>query len=151
MEAYSAILIFLNEVGVEITKKHLEVIGDKKSKIPLLNFEWLEIILGFYLFDDQENFTNHEEHKEKLKNKLKRNGLLNRRSINFRYNQKINKSLSSSLSKLQSIDNIVDVEHNTLGNGLRMLILTDFIRKEFLSKTTSNQLELKQDWCIAHI
>ncbi len=144
LECYSSVLIFLNGVGKIITESQLEVIGDKKYKIPPLNYEWIEILLTFYLFGDKENFSTTEEHKEKLTNKLKRNGLLDRRTISFRHNQRINRSLSTSLSKLQSIDNIVDIEHDTLGNDLRMVILTDYIRKEFLSNEPNNQLVLNK-------
>jgi len=144
LECYSSVLIFLNEVGKIITESQLEVIGDKKYKIPSLNYEWIEILLTFYLFGDKDNFSAFEDHKEILKNKLKRNGLLDRRTITFRYNQKINRSLNTSLSKLQSIDNIVDIEHDTLGNGLRMVILTDYIRKEFLSNEANNELVLNK-------
>lgn len=144
LECYSSVLIFLNAVGKIITEVQLEVISDNKYKIPSLNYEWIEVLLTFYLFGDKENFSAFEEHKEKLTYKLKRNGLLDRRTISFRHNQRINRSLSSSLSKLQSIDNIVDIEHDTLGNDLRMVILTDYIRKEFLSNEPSNQLALNK-------
>lgn len=99
--------------------------------MPELNYEWLEILLSFYLFEDKENFTAYEDHKEKLINKLKRNGLIERKRINFQYNQKVDRLISTSLSKLQSIKTIVDVEYSVLRNNLRMVILTDYIRKEF--------------------
>jgi superfamily II DNA or RNA helicase len=144
LECYSSVLFFLNAIGKIITETQLEVIGDKKYKIPPLNYEWIEILLTFYLFGDKENFNTFEEHKEKLTNKLKRNGLLDRQTVSFRHNQRINRSLSTSLSKLQSIDKIVDIEHNTLGSNHRMVILTDYIRKEFLSNEANNELVLNK-------
>lgn len=144
LENYSSVLIFLNAVGKTISKSQLEVIGDKNYKIPSLTYEWIETLLTFYLFKDNENFSSFELHKESLINKLKRNGLLERKTVSFRHNQRINRSLSTSLSKLQSIDHIVDIEHDTLGNNLRMVILTDYIRKEFLSNETSNELHLNK-------
>jgi superfamily II DNA or RNA helicase len=144
LEWYSSVLIFLNAVGKIITETHLEIIGDKKFKVPQLNYEWIEILLSFYLFNADDNFTAYEEHKEKLINKLKRNGLLERKTISFRNNHRVNKFLSTSLSKLMSIDEIVDSEHNTLGNELRMVILTDYIRKEFLTSESHNNLELNK-------
>ncbi|WP_430816835.1 DEAD/DEAH box helicase family protein [Carboxylicivirga sp. RSCT41] len=144
LECYSSVLIFLNAVGRNITEEHLEVIGDKKYVIPPLNYEWLEILLTFYLFGDKDNFNAYEEHKEKLRNKLKRNGLLNRRSISFSNNHKISRALSTSISKLQSIDDIVDIEHDILGSDLRMVILTDYIRKEFLVSEQNNNLALNK-------
>lgn len=144
LERYSSILIFLNAVGKTITKDHLEVVGDKKFNIPQLNYEWLERLLSFYLFDDTENFSLYGEHREKTINKLKRNGLLERKSINFQHNHKINRVIGSSLGKLQSIDRIVDIEYNTLGNNLRMVILTDYIHREFLVDKSQNNLALNK-------
>ena len=144
LEYYSATLIFLNAVGKEITKDHLEIIGDKKFSIPELNHEWIEVLLTFYLYKDPENFKLFEEHQEKLINKLKRGGAMERRSVNFRHNRKINSFLSSSTSKLKSIDKIVDFEHDHLKQNLRMVILTDYIRKEFLIQEETNDLELNK-------
>lgn len=138
LEYYSSVLIFLNAVGKIITETHLEIIGDKGFKIPQLNYEWMETLLSFYLFNCDNDFSANEEHKQKIINKLKRNGLLERKTISFRNNQRVSKFLSTSLSKLQSIDEIVDIEHNTLGADLRMVILTDYIRKEFLTNELQN-------------
>lgn len=140
LECYSSVLIFLNAAGKPITETHLEVIGSKKFKIPQLTYEWLEILLSYYLFGDQEDFPAFEEHQEKLINKLKRNGLLERKSISFRHNQRVTRFISTSLGKLQSIDKIIDIEYNTLGRGLRMVILTDYIRREFLVNGSENNL-----------
>lgn len=144
LEYYSATLIFLNAVGKEITRGHLEIIGNKKFKIPELNYEWIEILLTFYLYKDPNNFAQNKEHQEKLTNKLIRNGAMERRSVNFRYNRKINSFLNSSISKLRSIDQIVDFEYDHLRQNLRMVILTDYIRKEFLLDQSTNSLELNK-------
>ncbi|RLD64508.1 MAG: restriction endonuclease subunit R, partial [Bacteroidetes bacterium] len=144
LEYYSATLIFLNAVGKEISTGHIEIIGDKKFLIPKLNYEWIEILLTFYLYKDSENFKQFEDHQEKLINKLKRGGAIERRAVNFRHNRRINNSLSSSIGKLESIDKIVDFEHDYLKKDLRMVILTDYIRKEFLIQEQNNDLELNK-------
>ena len=144
LEYYSSVLIFLNSIGKFVTKDHLKVIDTKKFTLPELNYEWLEILLSFYLFEDKENFTTYEDHKEKLINKLNRNGLIERKRINFQYNQKVDRLISTSLSKLQSIKTIVDIEYSVLRNNLRMVILTDYIRKEFLINECQNNLVLNK-------
>ncbi|MEM9650163.1 MAG: DEAD/DEAH box helicase family protein, partial [Bacteroidota bacterium] len=144
LEYYSATLIFLHAVGKEVTADHLEIIGDRKFTVPKLNYEWIEILLTFYLYEDPHNFTPYKEHQEKLTRKLKRNGAIERRTINFRHNRKINSFLSSSINKLKSIDKIVDFEHDQLKQELRMVILTDYIRKEFLINQPKNELELNK-------
>ncbi len=142
LEYYSAMLIFLHAIGEEITATHLEVIGDAHFKIPKLNYDWIETLLTFYLYKDPDNFKGFEAHQEKLSHQLKRNGAIERRAINFKHHRKINRSLSSSISKLKSIERIVSFEHGQLNEALRMVILTDYIRKEFLIHETSNTLEL---------
>lgn len=144
LEYYSSILIYLNAVGEVIEKHHLKVIGDKNFKIPDLNFEWIETLLNLYLFVDKDNFSGYEKHRESTIKRLKRNGLLDRKTANFRDNRKIDQSLNNSLSKLQSIDHIVDIEHDTLGDNLRMVILTDYIRKEFLINEPVNNLNINK-------
>lgn len=144
LESFSAVLIFLNAAGVPASEKHLKIIGNKKLKIPSCNYEWMEILLSYYLYGCKDKFQQYAEHQQKLINKLSYNGLLDRKTVNFRKSEKINKLLGSSLSKLKSIDRIADIEHNTLKDKLRMVILTDFIRKEFLVNTPENNLELNK-------
>lgn len=144
LEYYSATLIFLSAVGKEISKEHLDVIGNNKFTIPQLNYEWIEILLTFYLYKDADHFKFFQDHQEKLINKLKRSGVMERRSINFRHNRKINKYISASSGKLDSINEIVDFEHGNLKQSLRMVILTDYIRKEYLVQEPKNDLELNK-------
>ena len=144
LEYYSATLIYLNSADKFISEKHLEIIGDKRFLIPELNHEWMEILLTFYLFKDPERFSQFEEHQKKMINKLKKNGAMERSSINFRNSHKISRYLRSSISKLKSINQIVDFEYDQLKEDLRLVILTDYIRKEFLVKGSKNNLELNK-------
>lgn len=141
---YSACLIFLNANEKEIPKTHLEVIGDKKLTIPKLDYNWIETILDFYLYKEKEHFTQFEEHKKNLENRLRRYGAIEKRKINFSHNKKITGFLTSSISKLNGIKEIVDFEYNQLGKSLRMVILSDFIRKEFFVNSTENSTELNK-------
>lgn len=142
LEYYSATLIYLNATGEIIDKKHLEVIGDKKLKLPKLDYHWLEIVLTFYLYEDAPNFINYKKHQEQLIYKLRRNSAIEKRNINFKKNHKINRLFNTSISKLDSIHTIVDFEYTNLKDKLRMVILTDYIRKEYLINNTENTLPL---------
>ena len=141
---YSACLIFLNENKKEISKTHLEIIGDKKLQIPILDYNWLETLLDFYLYEEKEHFNLYEEHRKTLENKLKRYGAIERRQISFSYNKRITGFLTSSISKLNGIKEIVDFEYKHLGRDLRLVILSDFIRKEFFPNSLENNLELNK-------
>lgn len=52
--------------------------------------------------------------------------------------------MTSSISKLNSIKDIVDFEYQKLGNDLRLVILSDFIRKEFYINEPENNLDLNR-------
>lgn len=141
---YSACLIFLKSNEKEIPKTHLEVIGDKKFEIPKLDYEWIETLLDFYLYREKENFKAFEEHKKALENKLRRYGAIERRQIDFSHNKRVTSFLSSSISKLNGIKDIVDFEYKQIGKDLRLVILSDFIRKEFYINAPENNLELNK-------
>lgn len=141
---YSACLIFLKANNKEIPETHLEVIGDKKFEIPKLDYEWIETLLDFYLYKEKEHFKTFEEHQKTLENRLRRYGAIERRQINFSHNKKVTGFLTSSISKLNGIKEIVDFEYKNLRNNLRLVILSDFIRKEFYINTPDNNLELNK-------
>ncbi|MBE9600481.1 DEAD/DEAH box helicase family protein [Pedobacter sp. MC2016-24] len=141
---YSAALIFLNANGQLIPEMHLEIIGDKKLKIPDFDDYWAEILLAFYLFKDPVNFKAFAEHQQELERLLRKAGALENRQINFAQNKRMTSILTSSISKLTAIQQIVNFEHGQLGSSLRLVILSDFIRKEFYVNTTENNLELNK-------
>ena len=141
---YSACLIFLNANAKEIPETQLEVIGDKKLQIPPLDYNWLETLLDFYLYKEKEHFKPYEEHQKTLENRLKRYGVIERRQINFSNNKRVTGFLTSSISKLNGMKEIVDFEHKQLGSDLRLVILSDFIRKEFFTHSSENNLELNK-------
>ncbi|MBB4803794.1 superfamily II DNA or RNA helicase [Flavobacterium nitrogenifigens] len=141
---YSSSLIFLKANHREIPETHLEVIGDKKIIIPVLDYEWTEKLLEFYLFSGNEHFKEYEEHRKTLENRLRRYGAIERKQIDFLYSKKVTGFLASSISKLNGIKEIVDFEYNQLGKDLRMVILSDFIRKEYFVSSSENNLELNR-------
>lgn len=141
---YSACLIFLNSNEKEISETHLEVIGDKKFKIPELDYQWIETLLDFYLYKEKEHFKLFEEHKKSLESQLKRKGAIENRQISFSQSKRVTGLLTSSISKLNGIKEIVDFEYEKLGSSLRLVILSDFIRKEFYINANENLLELNK-------
>jgi superfamily II DNA or RNA helicase len=141
---YSASLIFLSTNGLKIPKSHLDIIDDKDVKIPEFDYKWAEILLDFFLYSEKQHFKGFEEHKKNLENKLRRNGAIEKRQICFSQNRQVTGLLSSSISKLESIGEIVDFEYQQLKHNLRMVILTDYIRKEYYVNTTQNNIELNK-------
>jgi superfamily II DNA or RNA helicase len=130
---YSAVLIFLNDRGIIIDEKHIEIVGNTETKLPPLDYEWMELLLDFYLHKEKALFETNKEHQKLLEKKLRYYGALEHGQICFVENKEVSSFLTSSVSKLNAIQEIVDFEYKQLGSELRMVILTDYIRKELLT------------------
>lgn len=145
---YTSYLILLNFNGIEIPESHFNVLGieneDKKNGIPDLVYERLEIILNFFLYQDSFFFTQYEEDKERIINKLQHKGAIEKKAVNLSFNTNLNRLLVASNSKLNSIINIAQFEYKSLQGDLRMVILTDFIRNEYLAFNETELQDLKK-------
>lgn len=144
MASYSSLLIFFHSLGRNIPACHYKVLNEKKPDFPSFDYEWAETLLDFYLNKGHDLFPAFAGHQEQLKNKLIYHGATDKSQISFRYNTKITKTLSTSLEKLNSIRDIVRFEYEQLGSDLRLVVLTDYIRKEFLANTPVNDMKLSK-------
>ncbi|WP_276168523.1 DEAD/DEAH box helicase family protein [Zobellia alginiliquefaciens] len=130
----SAILIFLNAAGIEIDKEKLLFLGFENTSVdfPTLTYDWLEILFQELLVVQRETLITYEPVLNAIEKRLSRIGVYEKRKVNFVGDEQLYKSLASSPSKLQSIDSIIEKEQKVLGDNLKAVVLTDFIRKEFL-------------------
>ncbi|CAM3674728.1 DEAD/DEAH box helicase family protein [Elizabethkingia occulta] len=133
ISSYTSGLIFMNAIGIKIPDIHFQIIGDEQKYIPEFDFFWLEELLEFYLFTDDIHFKKYEGFRQDLENKLRRNSILKNKTISFFQNEKLEHILNAGSGKLEAIRNITISESENFGNDLRMVILTDFIRKEFIT------------------
>lgn len=146
---YSSCLVFLSANGQEISPFHFELLGisaeEGGMQLPPLDFSWLEQLLYCYLFEEKGYFAaNFELPREQLLTKLRRIGVVHHKSVRFEDNVQVTKRLKSSISKLKAIGDIVEFEYTSLCKKLRQVILTDYVRKEYLSTTTTNDIPLKK-------
>jgi len=141
---YSASLIFLHGNGRPISEDHLKIIGASEFDIPHLDYEWMACLLEFYLFKEKVYFDSYTEHRTTLENRLRRNGLIAGRRVSFSKSKRVTTHLTSSISKLQGIKEIVSFEYEKLDKGLRMVILSDYIRKEYFPNSFTNTIEIKK-------
>lgn len=133
VSSYTSGLIFMNAIGIKIADIHFQIIGDEQKYIPEFDFFWLEELLEFYLFTDDIHFKKYEDSRQAIENRLKRNSILKNKTISFFQNEKLEHILNAGSGKLEAIRNITISESENFGNDLRMVILTDFIRKEFIA------------------
>ena len=133
---FSSILIALHACGFSIEIEKLEILGFNKNeaiKLPKFELDWLQVLLQNILVNDREELLEDEEYLKTLEKQLRLLNTFERNKVDFRGDDLIYKSLSNSPSKLKSIVSIIDSERTHLKENLRCVILTDYIRKEFLT------------------
>ncbi len=128
LENFKALVISARGGGRNISKSLEEKVSEGR-KLPGYTLSYAEKAFQF-IIDNPDIFT--EELSEKLKSVLSKEALIEKRKVRLVSNDKINKMLISSTGKLDSINTIVSSEYANLGDSLRMLILTDYIKKDMM-------------------
>lgn len=129
-EYYSSMLIFLRSANVPISSAHIQILGHNKQ-LPSLTQEWLEILFKNVFITDRANFENYEETISEYEKRLNNIGAIEKKNLSLGDNKTIQKYFVNSLGKLNSVVDIVRIEHENLQEEMRMVILTDYIRKEY--------------------
>lgn len=135
---FSTGLLFLHHTGFEVPREWLNILGLRQRRIPTLNMDSLESLLSETIYLKNKEFVDHDEHLKGLEKTLQRMGAIERRKITIQHPKKLKKILASSVSKLESIIRIVSIEKRAMKSDLRMVILTDFIRKSDFPKNSDD-------------
>lgn len=125
----SAVLIYLQAKNIPFPSRLQRLLGTKR--LPDLDAKWMEVLLQGFLYDNAEAFGVRKEYREQFIDALKAEGLIEKRKVTLIANAAIEKLLTNSKGKCRSIQAIVEGEYASYGNNLRMLVLTDYIRKEY--------------------
>ncbi|MBP7052994.1 MAG: DEAD/DEAH box helicase family protein [Phycisphaerae bacterium] len=141
---YSSMAVFLNHVRPSPPGKLLHILGLSPRKCPRLDLQWLETLLAGCLFRHTKSFEAHKDLFHGILRDAKRIGIVEKREIGLQNAAKIARLLIRSASKLKSIDDIVRLESKALGTDLRMVILTDFIRRADFPKDQADVRPVKR-------
>jgi hypothetical protein len=134
-EYLSSMVVYLHAVGQEIPPAVMHLLGLSHKRIPELNLEWLEVLLSNCLYRDAQNFTKSEAILKSIRHDLLNIGAVERRKVKLRNPSDHLKLLTTSVTKLKSVEEIVKIEAGALGENLRCVVLTDFIRKTELPRS----------------
>ncbi|MHA1792071.1 MAG: DEAD/DEAH box helicase family protein, partial [Promethearchaeota archaeon] len=111
----------------------VEIISGEKIGLPRFSLKWLQILLTGLLFKDNKKMSSKSSLPPELlrvKRDLNLIGAMGRFKVNLMSPKKVQKLLNRSISKLDSIKKIVKIESDSMGDKLRMVILTDYIRRD---------------------
>ncbi|MFQ3548136.1 MAG: DEAD/DEAH box helicase family protein [Armatimonadota bacterium] len=126
---FSSMIIFINASDINVPIHLVDILGIENKDIPPLDLEWLEILLSNCIYKDYDNFSEYKETIKAIEEQLKSIGAVEQKQIVLKNNKIISKIMTSSASKFDSIIRILKSELNHLGSDIRMVILTDYIRK----------------------
>lgn len=144
---FSALIIFLQASGVAILQEKLKVLGfNSKEKVsfPALTTNWLEILFNHLYFFDKNQLSITTDSIKDWEKRLRKLGVLKTNRVDLIGNNKFYKVLSTNISKLNSIVNILETTSANLKDNLRGVVLTDFIRKEYLDCSEEDILKINK-------
>lgn len=129
VKEYIALITLFRHYKFDVDKKLIGELTAKKG-LPFFKMQHAETAIQFLL--DGELIT--EAQKSEVIAVLKRHSVYEKRKVTLELNEKLKRTLISSAGKLESIKKIVKSELGAMGSRLRMLVLTDYIKKENLNK-----------------
>ena len=133
-EYASSLVIYLNATGAAVPNELLHTLGLPHKRIPALELEWLEILLTQCLYKDAESYRGNEALLKTIRRELLEIRAIERRKVKLRSPSDYLKLLTGSVTKLKSVEEIVRLESDSLGDELRCVVLTDFIRRSELPR-----------------
>lgn len=104
----------------------------KEAQVPPMDMRLLGALLQGFLFEDAESYDCDPADQKALADSLRARGLIHKNKVELSASSEVDKLLINSRGKLQSIREIVKAEFAGMGEKLRLLVLTDFIRGEYL-------------------
>jgi len=126
---FSAMLIYTKAVKLWVPPALPKLLGVRREEVPALDLPWLELLLTRVLFGDRKRYETCTHFLDEIEKQLRRMGAIERKQVQLQSTEQIARFLTGSIDKMQSITEIVRREAGSLGSGLRMVILTDFIRR----------------------
>ncbi|MBQ2775071.1 MAG: DEAD/DEAH box helicase family protein [Clostridia bacterium] len=127
-KSYTALLVCAEYAQKQVPAKLLKIAGSS-GVLPQYNIQDAQTAFQFVI-ENPDCFS--EEVSEKLRSTLAGNGLIDKKKVCLVSDEKLNRQLASSTGKLSGINDIVLSEKKNLGDKLRMLILTDYIKRDMM-------------------
>ncbi len=131
---YIALLVLLKHYGFKVNQKQIRSLLGRKG-LPAYKLKFAETALRFLLEGD----CLAEVQKEEMIAIFKTYAVYHKRKLSLVMQEKLKRSLISSVGKLDSIAKIAKSEYVVMGERLRMLVLTDYIKKESVTQITKTE------------
>jgi superfamily II DNA or RNA helicase len=131
---FCAMVIVAHAAAIDCAAQR-NFLGAKDVSVPAVADQHLERILGEMLFGEgAEQFDADDRYRATLRARLNTLGAIERRQVRFDGGAKVQRRLRASTSKLGAIADIHSLEASAPGDNLRMVVLTDHVRREDLGR-----------------
>jgi superfamily II DNA or RNA helicase len=135
----SSMAVYLHTAGEPVPATAVELLGTRHVPIPDLDLAWIETLLNGFL--DEEPAANPAPERESLvrwlRHELTQIGALHGHGVRLQRPVEHERLLTTAVTKLQSIVAILRLEAGALGDELRCVILTDFVRRSEMAKSAA--------------
>lgn len=131
---YVPLLAIIATLGITVDLKIIKSLTGGKT-LPAPTIESYETTYRFLLGADMLA----DDQKDAIEKTVKKYSLWEKGPV-FTLKEADKRKLISSVGKLNSIVKIAQTEHDNLGPALRMLVLTDYIKKESIAALTEGKL-----------
>lgn len=128
-----AFLALCSGAGISVDKKLIRSLTSG-NRLPPSNLERIELAVNFLI----KGMLLTEKERDICSEIFKRHGVIERGEVVLGLSESLRRKLVSSVGKLKSIEEIAKSEQQNKKEALRLLILTDYIKKESLSVIGSN-------------
>ncbi len=136
-EQLSAMLFYLAAREVSLPQEPLVLLGVDREAVPEFNHFWLEPMLNLLLGTAIDQWQLDDARRKCWRSALSEGGLISNNRVDFSESVDLARLLSGSTAKLQSVVDIARAESASLGNQLRMAVLTDHVRAAELPRSPS--------------
>ncbi len=134
-EFYVSVASLLHSLGFKISKEFPALFNAKEKDIPKFDLTQAKRFLNGFLITHTPEFKGLEDKIEDYLAQAKRAGLIHNKKIVLNESIKIQRQVASSIGKIDSIVEIVQIETEALGKDLRMVILADYIKDKDTDNT----------------
>ena len=133
-EALTALLTLLEHFGYAADRKRIRRLTGRRT-LPPFGMQCAETALQYLLDGDLLS----GEGKEELAAVLKKHGVFEKGTVRLVLTDRLRRLLVGSAGTLESVARIARSELDAMGERLRMLVLTDHIKKESLAGITQRE------------
>ncbi len=133
-EYLTALMIALHAAGRQVPRAAAELLGVRDAELPPLTSVWLEHLFDGLLNEPRSKVVLGDERWTELRRALSGLGLIENQRVTLRENKAIFTAMAGSVAKLDSIVDIVRAEASSLGDALRLVVLSDRVRGDELPR-----------------